>query len=102
MQDSRAWLRASAGHGLHLSRPHAGRHIGRARLARHRIRGGRSMSWFVLGALILLAFGFSTRAHAQDLSAFYAQTCPEGTATSWCPPLLLKEGWKLRYVSESP
>src|ERR1700722_15173778 len=40
IQDPGARLRASAGHGFHLSRPHARRHIGRARLARHRVRGG--------------------------------------------------------------
>src|SRR6266436_5879208 len=48
MQDSGAWLRASAGHGFHLSRPHARRHIGRARLARHRFRGGGPMNAPVL------------------------------------------------------
>ena len=41
VQDPRAGLRAPAGHGLHVPRPHAGRRVGDPRLARHRVRGGR-------------------------------------------------------------
>ena len=40
LQDPPAGVRSPAGHGLHLPRLHAGRHIGRARLARHRVRRG--------------------------------------------------------------
>jgi hypothetical protein len=60
------------------------------------------MSRLVLGAFVLGAIGFSAGAHAQDLSAFYPDSCPESTDTRWCPPLLSKEGWKLRYEAESP
>jgi hypothetical protein len=56
----------------------------------------------VLGTYVLGAIGFSAGAYAQDLSAFYPDSCPESTATRWCPPLLSKEGWKLRYEAESP
>ena len=41
LQDPRAGLRASAGDGFPLPRPHAGRRLGGPRLARHRVRGGR-------------------------------------------------------------
>ena len=43
LQDPRAGLRASAGDGFPLPRPHAGRRLGHPRLARHRVRGGRSL-----------------------------------------------------------
>jgi hypothetical protein len=56
----------------------------------------------VLGTYLLGAIGFSAGAYAQDTSAFHPDSCPEETATRWCPPLLSKEGWKLRYESESP
>ena len=48
LQAARAGLCASAGDGFSLPRPHAGRHLGRARLARHRVRGGGP----VMGALL--------------------------------------------------
>ena len=44
MQDPGSGLRASAGDGLHVPRPHAGGRVGHSRLARHRVRRGRSMS----------------------------------------------------------
>jgi len=56
----------------------------------------------VFVAIVLVAIGFSAGAQAQDLSAFYPNSCPERTATRWCPPLLSKDGWKLRYEAESP
>ena len=40
LQDPSTGLRPSSGHGFHVPRPHAGRRIGRAGLARHRVRGG--------------------------------------------------------------
>src|SRR6202000_969622 len=43
VQDPRARLRASAGDGFHLPRPFAGRHLGGARLARHRVGRGRAV-----------------------------------------------------------
>src|SRR5258708_27854179 len=43
MQDPRAWLCASAGHGFHLQGPFAGRRLGHPRLARYRVRRGRSV-----------------------------------------------------------
>ena len=43
LQDPRAGLRASAGDGFPLPRPHAGRRLGDPRLARHRVRGGRPL-----------------------------------------------------------
>jgi hypothetical protein len=60
------------------------------------------MSRLVLAAFILVAFGFSAGAHAQESSAFSSENCPESTAAGWCPPLLSKEGWKLRYKTENP
>ena len=44
LQDPLAQLRPPRGHGLHGPRPHAGRHAGDHRLARHRVRGGRPVS----------------------------------------------------------
>src|SRR5437870_13304321 len=44
MQDPRAGLRAPAGDGLHLPRPHAGRRIGDPWEPRHRVRGGGPMT----------------------------------------------------------
>src|SRR5260221_5044388 len=43
MQAPRAWLCASAGHGFHLQGPFAGRRLGDTRLARYRVRRGRSV-----------------------------------------------------------
>src|SRR4030081_2425763 len=43
MQDPRARLCASAGDGFHLQGPPAGRRIRHPRLARHRVRRGRSV-----------------------------------------------------------
>jgi hypothetical protein len=60
------------------------------------------MSRIALGAFAFCALGFSASAHAQELSDFYADGCPESLVTRWCPPLLSKEGWKLRYKAESP
>ena len=44
VQDPRAELRASAGHGFPLPRAHAGRRLGDPGLARHRVRRDRPMS----------------------------------------------------------
>src|SRR3981189_3059444 len=43
MQDPRARLCASAGDGFHLQRPPAGRRLSHSRLARYRVRRGRSV-----------------------------------------------------------
>src|SRR5258708_3580761 len=43
MEALRAWLCASAGHGFHLQGPFAGRRLGHPRLARYRVRRGRSV-----------------------------------------------------------
>src|SRR5205814_10533090 len=48
VQDPRAGLRAPLGDGLSMRRPHARRRFGRARLARHRVRGGGPMNVPVL------------------------------------------------------
>src|SRR5215217_1951205 len=44
MQDPRAGLRASAGDGLALQGPHAGRRVRHSWLDRHRVRRGGPMS----------------------------------------------------------
>src|SRR5205809_587644 len=43
MQDQGARLRASAGDGFSLPRPHAGGRVRHPRFDRHRVRGGRSL-----------------------------------------------------------
>jgi hypothetical protein len=58
--------------------------------------------WLVLGACAVGAFGFSACAHAQESPTFSSDNCPEKSAARWCPPVLSKEGWKLRYEAESP
>jgi hypothetical protein len=60
------------------------------------------VSWPVFTAFILAVFVFGSYANAQESSDFSSDNCPEKTAARWCPPLLSKEGWKLRYKTESP
>src|ERR1700710_2870170 len=50
---------------------------------------------------VLIAVGL-TSAHAQMPDGFDAQKCPEPRITSWCPSQLSKDGWALKYSSNSP
>src|SRR5450432_2072908 len=80
MQDPRARLRAFAGDGFHLPGPHARRYFGRARLARHRIRGGRSMRAPAMGLSLLALVSAGTSVDVQ---------C-SGTG---CGAELIADGW---------
>ena len=87
VQDPRAGLRASAGHGFSLPRPHAGRRLGGPRLARHRVRGGRPlMAVRRLAEKQPASFAFT----ADNLAWAKAQIAkyPEGRQASAVIPLL--------------
>jgi hypothetical protein len=53
-------------------------------------------------AVLAGTFGLVGGAHAQVSPSFHS-ACPDGTTiASWCPAQLSKEGWKLKYETESP
>src|SRR4030081_1340346 len=88
MQDPGAGLRASAGDGIPLPRPHAGRHLRHPGLDRHRVRGGGPMSVRRLAPPELqpkeFAFTAENLAWAKDQIAKY----PEGRQQSAIIPIL--------------
>jgi hypothetical protein len=60
------------------------------------------MRQVALNAILAGTFGLVGDAHAQISPSFHS-ACPEPTTIArWCPPQLSKEGWKLKYKSESP
>ena len=55
-----------------------------------------------LTAILAGTFGLVGGAHAQ-LSQSFRAACPKAsTVASWCPDQLSKEGWTLKYMTESP
>jgi hypothetical protein len=60
------------------------------------------MRQVALNAILASTFGLVGGAQAQISPSFYS-ACPERTTIArWCPSQLSKEGWKLKYQSESP
>jgi hypothetical protein len=57
-----------------------------------------------LNAVLAGTFGFVSGADAQVPPAFSSsKSCPDRTTGGvWCPSQLSKEGWKLKYQSDSP
>jgi hypothetical protein len=54
-----------------------------------------------LTAMLAGTFGLVGGAHAQLSQSFHA-ACPKApTIASWCPDQLSKEGWTLKYKTES-
>jgi len=47
-------------------------------------------------------FGLATGAQAQPSPSFHAACADEPTLASWCPAQLSREGWSLKYKTESP
>ena len=86
VQNPRARLRASAGDGFPLPRPHARRHFGDPRLDRHRVRRGRPMSVRRLAEKQPPSFAFTpdNLAWAKAQIAKY----PEGRQQSAVIPIL--------------
>src|SRR3984957_14080506 len=86
MQNPRAQLRPSAGHGLLVPRPHAGRHLGDSRLDRYCVRRGRPMSVRRLAEKQPPSFAFTPEnlAWAKAQMAKY----PEGRQQSAVIPVL--------------
>src|SRR5262249_14451458 len=76
VQDPRPRLCASAGDGFSLQGPHAGRRLRHPWLARHRVRGGGSMS----GILLRNVFTSSCNGEVDRQS--------EATAVGWGSPHL--------------
>ena len=59
------------------------------------------MRTLAIGAMLVGASGFAG-AQAQIPSSLYSG-CPERkTIDNWCPAQLVKDGWKLKYETESP
>jgi hypothetical protein len=55
-----------------------------------------------LTAILAGMFGLTGGAHAQ-LSQSFHSACPGKRASaSWCPDQISKEGWTLKYKTESP
>jgi hypothetical protein len=58
------------------------------------------MSTFAFGIVVSVTVALT--ASAQAAPAFNIENCPERTsADNWCPSLLAKEGWTLKYQSKS-
>src|ERR1700684_2654799 len=105
MQNPRAQLRPSAGHGLLVPRPHAGRHLGDLGLDRYRLRRGRPMSVRRLAEKQPPSFAFTPEnlAWAKAKIAKY----PEGRQQSAVIPILWRAqeqsgGWLPQKAIEPP
>lgn len=57
------------------------------------------MRAFTFSAAVLAVLVFSMS--AQAASALNSDDCPERTSNLWCAPQLVKEGWTLKYRSQS-
>jgi len=57
------------------------------------------MNTLARSALVSLALAFP--AGTQAAPAFNTEDCPERTGNRWCPSVLVKEGWTLKYRSQS-
>ncbi len=110
VQNPRARFCASAGHGFPLQRPHAGRRVRHSRLARYRVRGGRSlMAVRRLAPKELQPKEFSFTPENLEWAKGQLEKYPDGRQASAVIPLLWKAqeqagGWvpeaAIRYVAE--
>src|SRR5215211_1027396 len=109
MQDPRPQLPASRRHGFSVPRPHAGRRVGRSRLDRYRVRGGRPVSVRRLADVSVQPKDFAFTAENLEWAKKQIKKYPEGRQASAVIPLLWQAqkqsgGWlpeaAIRYVAD--